>query len=65
MTDANPFPMPFMIDAERATAIIKRGLDKGKARIAFPFPVNFLTWLIAALPPGVADPMLRRLPEKD
>ncbi len=65
MTDANPFPMPFMIDAERAAAIIKRGLDKGKARIAFPFPMNFLIWLATALPPGLIDPMLRRLPEKD
>lgn len=65
MTDANPFPMPFIIGPERAAGIIKRGLDKGKARIAFPFPANVLTWLIAALPPGVADPWLRRLPEKD
>lgn len=64
MTDANPFPMPFIIDAGRAAAIIKRGLDRGKARIAFPFPANFLTWLISALPPGLVDPMLRRLPEK-
>lgn len=65
MTDANPFPMPFIIGPERAAAIIKRGLGKGKARIAFPFPANVLTWLIAALPPGVADPWLRRLPEKE
>ncbi len=65
MTDANRFPMPFIIGAERAAAIIKRGLDKGKARIAFPFPGNVLTWLAAALPPGVADPWLRRLPQKD
>ncbi|MEE8516021.1 MAG: SDR family NAD(P)-dependent oxidoreductase [Alphaproteobacteria bacterium] len=64
MTDANPFPMPFIIGPERAAAIIKRGLDKGKARIAFPFPANFLTWLATALPPGLIDPMLRRLPDK-
>ncbi len=65
MTDTNPFAMPFIIGPERAAAIIKRGLDKGKARIAFPFPMTFLTWLAAALPPGVVDPWLRRLPEKD
>ncbi len=65
MTDANPFRMPFIIGPKRAAAIIKRGLDKGKARIAFPFPLNFLTWLVAALPPGLTDPLLRRLPKRD
>ncbi len=65
MTDANPFPMPFIIGPERAAAIIKRGLVKGKARIAFPFPGNFLAWLAATLPPGLIDPWLRRLLKRD
>jgi len=64
MTDANKFHMPFLMDADRAARIIRRGLDRNKARIAFPFPTYFATWLMGALPPAVTDPFFRKMPEK-
>lgn len=64
MTDANAFPMPFLMDAERAARIIKRGLAKRKARIAFPWPMATAVWLLQALSPGLIEPVLRRLPKK-
>ena len=64
MTDANDFPMPFLIEAEKAARIIRRGLAKNKARIAFPWPLYAVVQLLAALPPGLLDPLMRRLPEK-
>ena len=56
--------MPFLMPAERAAAIIKRGLARNRGRIAFPFPMYFITWLLGALPPGWLDPVLRQLPRK-
>ena len=64
MTDANRFPMPFLMDADTAAQIIKRGLAKRKARIAFPWPMATAVWLLQALSPGLIEPILRRLPKK-
>ena len=64
MTDANGFPMPFLMDADTAAQIIKRGLAKRKARIAFPWPMATAVWLLQALSPGLIEPILRRLPKK-
>lgn len=38
MTARNKFRMPFLMSAERAAAIIKRGLSRNRGRIAFPSP---------------------------
>jgi len=64
MTDANAFRMPMLMDADRAAGIIKRGLARNRARIAFPWPVYFAAWLAGALPPAITDPLFRRLPRK-
>jgi short-subunit dehydrogenase len=65
MTDANNFRMPFLMSAEQAAELIQRGLAANRARIAFPFPTAFLAWLMSALSPLIADPILRMLPKKD
>lgn len=36
ITDKNKFPMPFLMSANKAANIIKRGLQKNKPLIAFP-----------------------------
>lgn len=64
MTDINPFPMPLLMDTSRAAALIKRRLARDHARIAFPWPMYLLVWLIAALPPRLTDRLLARMPEK-
>jgi short-subunit dehydrogenase len=64
MTAGNRFPMPMLMRAERAAAIIRRGLARGRPRIAFPGPIYALAWLLGALPPALIDPLLRRLPKK-
>ncbi len=64
MTAGNPFPMPFLMEPERAAAIIKRGLERNQARIAFPWPHYVAAWLTGALPPAWLDPLLSRLPKK-
>lgn len=64
MTDVNDFPMPFLMDADKAARVIRLGLARDKARIAFPWPLAAAVWLLQALPPAWIDPVLRRLPGK-
>ena len=64
MTARNTFGMPFLMPAERAAAIIKRGLARNRGRIAFPFPMYVAVWLAGALPPVLTDPLFRMLPKK-
>ena len=65
MTAANRFRMPFLMDADRAADIIRRGLARDRGRIAFPCRLYASVLLLAALPGPLADPILRRLPRKD
>ncbi len=64
MTAVNNFKMPFLMDADEAAQLIKRGLAANKARIAFPFPLYATVWLLGLLPPSWTDGMLSRLPKK-
>ncbi len=64
MTAVNDFPMPFLMDARRAAAIMAKGLAKDRGRISYPWPMAALTWLSAALPDAAMDWIARRLPAK-
>jgi len=65
MTARNKFPMPFLMDSDRAAMIVKRGLARDRGRIAFPWPMYAMVWLIASLPPMLTDAAIRRLPDKE
>ena len=64
MTDVNEFPMPFLMDVEKAARVIRRGLERDRPRISFPWPTAAAVWVLQALPPAWIDPLLRRLPGK-
>ena len=64
MTDVNEFPMPFLMEVEKAAQIIKTGLAKNKSRIAFPFPFYFIVWLMTLLSTKITDPIFAKLPAK-
>ena len=61
LTAKNDFPMPFLIDAARAAAIIRRALAQGRFRIRFPLAMSMLMGLFAALPEWVSLPIRRRM----
>ena len=50
MTANAPFPMPFLMTAQRASAIIRRGLARNHARIAFPVGTKAAVWFGQVLP---------------
>lgn len=60
MSDRFPGPKPFMLSPERAARIIRRGLARDKARIAFPAPLSWAMWWLAVLPVDLAAAILRR-----
>ena len=64
MTAENDFPMPLLMDADRAARRIQRGLARNRGRIAFPRRLYALIWLLNLLPPAWTDGALARLPEK-
>jgi short-subunit dehydrogenase len=64
LTAVNDFPMPFMIGTEAAARHIRQGLERNKARIAFPWQMYALTRLVAALPLCLGDFILSKAPKK-
>jgi short-subunit dehydrogenase len=53
MTEGNQFPMPGLMDADRAARIILRGVAAGRVRVAFPWWMAAAAQLAALLPPSV------------
>ena len=64
MTDVNDFYMPFLMSVEKCAKLIKHGLSINKSRIAFPFPLYFIVWLMALLSKKITDPIFAKLPKK-
>lgn len=65
MTARNKFPMPFLMDADRAARIIRDGLIANRGRIAFPWPMLAMVRLLGLLPYPLLDRLLRGAPHKD
>lgn len=64
LTDVNKFPMPFLMEVAKAAEIIKAGLEKDKATIAFPWQMHVLMRVLCMLPRCAADWILSRAPKK-
>jgi hypothetical protein len=55
MTEKNEFDMPFLMEVEKASQIIIKGLRKEKKIIQFPLPVVIGDKLLKVLPNSVFD----------
>jgi short-subunit dehydrogenase len=58
MTARNRFPMPGLMDSDRAAAIILRGMAATRVRIAFPWWMALAARLAGLLPPRLAGRLL-------
>lgn len=61
MCDEMPGPKPFLWAPERAAKVIRCGLERNKARISFPFPLNWGAWWLAVLPASLSIWIVRIL----
>lgn len=59
LTDQNRFPMPFLMDADRAARIIANGLEKRRSEITFPLPMWLVMGLARLLPNWLYDLAVR------
>ncbi|MBL8834993.1 MAG: SDR family NAD(P)-dependent oxidoreductase [Alphaproteobacteria bacterium] len=60
MTAVNPHPKPGLIDADRAAAIIMRGLAANRGRIVFPWWLYAISRVAGALPPDLLARLARQ-----
>ncbi|MBK8012220.1 MAG: SDR family NAD(P)-dependent oxidoreductase [Deltaproteobacteria bacterium] len=55
LTDRNRFPMPFLMDAERAAAKILRAVERGRPVYTFPWPMMLGVRFLSLLPNWLYD----------
>jgi short-subunit dehydrogenase len=65
LTADNPFPMPFLMSAEKAAERIVHGLERGRAQIAFPRRLYWPILFGSLLPSGLTDPLYLRFGSKE
>ncbi len=53
-----PGPNPFIWPPDKSVRVIRRGLERNRPRISFPFPLNFGTWWLSVLPPAISERIL-------
>ena len=64
ITDKNTCPMPFFMEADKAAAIIAKGIEKNTGLIAFPLPMRFGAYLLSILPNCISNFIYAKLPHK-
>jgi short-subunit dehydrogenase len=61
LDDSITGPKPLRITAARAARIIRRGLARNRARIAFPRLLYWATLAMRAIPAGLVDPVMAKI----
>lgn len=60
MTDRFDGPTPFLLSSDAAARIVKRGIDRGRRRVAFPLPLVLGLQFCDLAPAMIGDAILRR-----
>lgn len=61
LTDKNTFPMPFLMEADRAAGIIVKGMEKQKREIHFPWQFSWTMKLLRILPYPLYERIISRI----
>ncbi|QOR37454.1 SDR family NAD(P)-dependent oxidoreductase [Billgrantia diversa] len=61
MAAAMPGPKPFEWPPQRAARAIRRGIERNRARVSFPFPLSLGSWSLSLLPAGLSQRLVRWL----
>ena len=66
MTATNAFPMPFLMETNKAVRALRRGLEKNQARITFPWQLSLIYGtLVRFLPEWLFDRIFSVMPSKN
>jgi len=64
MTAKNPYPMPFLIDADEAARLIARAIDARKGYAVIPWQMAIVGRVLAVLPNAIYDRLMTRAGRK-
>jgi short-subunit dehydrogenase len=64
MTMENPYPMPFLLPADKAAQLITRAIERRRRFYVLPWQMAWLGWLFRILPRALYDSMFARAPHK-
>lgn len=64
LTDKNHFPMPMLMDVNKAADVLVRGLESGRFEINFPWPFVYAIKLVDLLPNRAYLWLMRRISPK-
>ena len=64
MTAKNPYPMPFLIDADEAARLIARAIDARKGYAVIPWQMAIVGRVLAVLPNAIYDRFMARAGRK-
>lgn len=65
ITAKNKFPMPFLMETDKAADLIVKKLAKNQGRITFPKPLAFSVWVLSCLPACLAELVYKLIPAKN
>jgi NADP-dependent 3-hydroxy acid dehydrogenase YdfG len=61
LTAKNKYPMPFLMDLDRAVQVMTKGIARGAKTIAYPLPMVALTRSLGAVPRAIYEPLAGRM----
>lgn len=64
LTKNNPFPMPFLMDADVFAQRAVRAIERGQAFVVIPWPMAVAAWILKWLPASWLDKALAKQPRK-
>lgn len=64
MTQANRFPMPFLMSPDTAALAFAGAINRGISAVVIPWPMAIVAWILRRLPNPVYDWLLAKAPHK-
>ena len=64
MTDANPYPMPFLLSADVAAQRLARAIDRDSSYVVIPWQMAIVAKLLRLLPNALYDRLFAGAPRK-
>jgi len=64
MTAVNPYPMPFILDADEAAKRMARAIERQTAFTVIPWQMGLIGWILKLLPRWLYDRLFAHAPHK-